>query len=325
MRADWYERPGPAAEVLQVGEMAEPDPSPGEVRVRVALSGVNPGDAKKRGEWLGNRMPFPRVVPHSDGSGVIDAVGQGVDRSRIGQRVWVYGAQSYRPFGTAAERTVVPAEQAVRLPSEVSDEVGACLGIPGITAHRAIFGDGPVAGKTILIQGVLGAVGSVAAQLARWGGATVIGTVRRESDLDRVDGAVAHAVALNHAQPGQAIRAYAPQGVHRIIEVAFSENADLDAEVAAPDGIIAAYATRRDRPELPFWPMLFANLTIRLLGSDDFPPAAKRQAAIDLTTAARDGALSIPSDDPLPLDRIAEAHDRVDAGTHKRVLLAIAS
>ena len=305
--------------------MAEPEPSPGEVRVRVALSGVNPGDTKKRGDWLGYGMPFPRIVPHSDGSGVIDAVGQGVDRSRIGQRVWVYGAQSYSPFGTAAELTVVPAEQAVQLPSEVSGEIGACLGIPGITAHRAVFGDGAVAGKTILVQGVLGAVGSVAAQLARWGGATVIGTVVRESDLDQVDGAVAHAVALSQAQPEETIRAYAPEGVHRIIEVSFSENADLDAAVAAPDGVIATYATRRDRPDFPFWPMLFANLTIRLLGSDDFPPAAKHQAAVDLTTAAREGALSIPSGDPVPLDRIAEAHDRVDAGTRKRVMLAIPS
>jgi NADPH2:quinone reductase len=305
--------------------MAEPEPGLGEVRVRVALSGVNPGDTKKRGDWLGNRMPFPRIVPHSDGSGVIDAVGQGVEPSRIGQRVWVYGAQSYRPFGTAAERTVVPAEQAVELPSEVSGEIGACLGIPGITAHRAVFGDGPVAGKSILVQGVLGAVGSLAAQLARWGGATVIGTVTRSSDLDQAGSAVAHPVALDQEQAAEAIRAYAPEGVHRIIEVAFSENADLDAAVAAPDGVIAAYATRRGRPDFPFWPMLFANLTIRLLGSDDFPAAAKRQAAVDLTTAAREGALSIPSGDPLPLDRIAEAHDRVDAGTRKRVLLAIPS
>src|SRR5436305_8591828 len=124
--------------------MTEPEPSSGEVRVRLALSGVNAGDTKKRGDWLGNRVPFPRIVPHSDGSGVIDAVGQGVDRSRIGHRVWVYGAQSYRPFGTAAELTVVPAEQAVPLPDEVSDGIGACLGIPGITAHRAVFGDGAV-------------------------------------------------------------------------------------------------------------------------------------------------------------------------------------
>jgi NADPH:quinone reductase len=169
--AAWYERPGAAAEVLHVGEMPAPEPAPGEVRVRVALSGVNPGDTKKRGDWVGYGMPFPRVVPHSDGSGVIDAVGDGVDDGRIGQRVWVYGAQSYRPFGTAAQLSVVPAEQAVELPDEVNDEIGACLGIPGITAHRAVFGDGPVGGQTILVQGVLGAVGSIAAQLARWGGA----------------------------------------------------------------------------------------------------------------------------------------------------------
>src|SRR3954447_3599699 len=232
--------------------MPEPEAGPGEVRVRVALSGVNPGDTKKRGKWLGSRMPFPRIVPHSDGSGVIDAVGEGGDRSRIGQRVWVYGAQSYRPFGTAAERTVVPAEQAVPLPDEVSDEIGACLGIPGITAHRAVFGDGPVAGKTILVQGVLGAVGSVAAQLACWGGATVIGTATRSGDLDQLGSAVTHPVALDDEKPAEAIRAHAPEGVHRIVEVAFSDNADLDAAVAAPDGVIAAYATRSDRPDFPF-------------------------------------------------------------------------
>jgi NADPH:quinone reductase len=323
MHAAWYERPGPAAVVLNLGEMAAPEPGRGEVRVRVAISGVNPGDTKKRADWLGYGMPFPRIVPHSDGSGLIDAIGEGVDPARVGQRVWVYGAQSYRPFGTAAQLSVVPAEQAVELPDEVSDEMGACLGIPGITAHRAVFGDGPVNGKTILVQGVLGAAGSMAAQLARWGGATVIGTVTRTSDLDQVDPTLAHPVALDGAQPAQAIRAHAPDGVQRIIEVAFSDNADLDAAVAAADGVIAAYGTRRDRPDFPFWPMLFANLTIRLLGSDDFPEAAKRQAADDLTTAAREAALSIPIADPLPLDHIAEAHDRVEAGVRQRILVAI--
>jgi NADPH2:quinone reductase len=165
--AAWYERQGSAAEVLQVGEMAAPEPRLGEVRVRVKLSGVNPGDTKKRGDWVGYGMPYPRIVPHSDGSGVVDAVGDDVDPARVGRRVWVYGAQSYRPFGTAAQLTVVPAEQAVDLPDEVSDELGACLGIPGITAHRAVFVDGPVTGKTVLVNGVLGAVGSLAAQLAR--------------------------------------------------------------------------------------------------------------------------------------------------------------
>ena len=170
---------------------------------------------------------------------------------------------------------------------------------------------------------MLGGVGSLAAQLARWGGATAIGTVRRSADLERVDATVAHAVALDQPDPAQAIRAHTPDGVDRIIDVALSDNADLDAAVAANDAVIAAYATRRDRPEIPFWPMLFANLTIRLLGSDDFPPAAKHQAAADLTTAARDGAISIPTADPLPLSQIAEAHDRVDAGARQRVLVKI--
>jgi len=323
VRAAWYERAGPASEVLEVGEMAAPEPAAGEVRVRVRFSGINPGDTKKRANWVGAGLPFPRVVPHSDGSGVIESVGGGVDPARIGQRVWVYGAQSYRAFGTAAELTTVPAEQAVELPAGVGDELGACLGIPGITAHRAVFADGSVAGSTVMVQGVLGGVGLIAAQLARRDGATVIGTVRRSGDLDDALAAVELAVALDGADPAAAIRAHAPDGVDRIVEVSFSDNADLDAAVIAPDGIVAAYATRDARPAFPFWPMLFANVTIRLFGSDDFPAAAKREAAQQLTTAAREGALSVPVGDPLPLSRIAEAHDRVNAGVRERVLLSI--
>jgi NADPH2:quinone reductase len=220
--------------------------------------------------------------------------------------------------------TVIPAQQAIDLPDEVPDEVGACLGIPGITAHRAVFADGPVTGATVLVQGVLGAVGSLAAQLARWGGATVIGTVQRREDLEQMSAAaVARTVALDQPDPAGAIRANAPDGVDRIIEVAFSDNIDLDAAVAKNNTVIAAYATRGDRPDFPFWPMLFDNITIRLLGSDDFSADAKQQAAVDLTAAAGDGALSIPIGTPLPPERAAEAHDRVDAGTRDRVLIAI--
>jgi NADPH2:quinone reductase len=324
MRAAWYERQGPASEVLQIGELQAPLPGVGEVRVRVTRSGVNPGDTKKRRGWLESSMPFPRVIPHSDGAGVVDSVGDGVGSVRVGQRVWVYGAQSYRPFGTAAHLTVVPAHQAIVLPDNVTDEIGACLGIPGITAHRAVFADGPVADMTVLVQGVLGGVGALAAQLARWGGATVIGTVRQRQDLELVDASIVeHVVALDQRDPADAIRAHAPGGVDRIVEVAFSDNVDLDAAVAKNETIIAAYATRQDRPDLPFWPMLFDNLTIRLLGSDDFPITAKHQAAADLTAAARDRALTIPIDTPLPLEQVAEAHDRVDSGARKRVLLAI--
>jgi NADPH2:quinone reductase len=324
MRAVWYDRQGPSAEVLQVGELPDPQPGPDEVRVRLRFSGINPGDTKKRRGWLGSTMPYPRVIPHSDGAGVIDQVGSGVDAARIGQRVWVYNAQSYRPFGTAPQYTVLPDRLAVDLLGGDDDDVGACLGIPGITAHRAVFADGPVDGATVLVHGALGGVGSLAAQLASWAGATVITTVRRTSDLPRLEGpAGARAVALDSDDPAEAIRGYAPDGVNRIIEVAFSDNVDLDAAVAANDAVIAAYATRTDRPDFPFWPMLFANLTIRLFGSDDFPPEARQQAAADLTEAARKGHLIIPIAEPLTLERAAEAHDVVDAGSRRRVLLAI--
>jgi NADPH2:quinone reductase len=324
VRAVWYERQGPAAEVLQVGELPDPQPGPGEVRVRLTHSGVNPGDTKKRRGWLGSAMAFPRVIPHSDGAGAVESVGEGVDPNRVRQRVWVFGAQSYRPFGTAAQLMVVPSGQAVDLPQGVGDELGACLGIPGITAHRAVFADGPVTGLTVLVHGVLGGVGALAAQLARWGGATVIGTVRRSDDLRQAAAsAIAHAVALDQPDAASAIRAHAPDGVDRIIEVGFSDNVDLDAAVARNQTVIAAYASSRDRPDFPFWPMLFDNITIRLLGSDDFPIEAKQRAAADLTTAASDGALSIAIGPALPLEHAAEAHDRVDAGVRARVLLAI--
>jgi NADPH2:quinone reductase len=206
----------------------------------------------------------------------------------------------------------------------VSEEVGACLGIPGITAHRAVFSDGAVNGLTVLVQGVLGGVSSLAAQLAAWGGATVIGTVLRGADLAKVDTTcLAQLVALDQTDPVDAIRHYAPDGVDRIVEVSFSDNVDLDAQVAKNQAVIAAYATRGDRPDLPFWPMLFNNLTIRLLGSDDFPAWAKQQAAADLSNAARDGAVSIDIDTPVLLERVAEAHDRVDSGSKGRVLLRI--
>lgn len=324
MYAVWYDRQGPAAEVLQLGELPDPQPGPGEVRVQVRFSGVNPGDTKKRRGWLGSSMPYPRVIPHSDASGVIDEVGEDVDERRVGSRVWIYGAQSYRPFGTAAQFAVVPSQLAVDLPDTVSDELGACLGIPGVTAHRAVFADGPVTGTTILVHGLLGGVAALAAQLAAWAGATVIGTVRHTSDLDQVrNPSAAHVIALDQPDPAAAIQEAAGGGVDRIIEVAFSENIDLDAAVVKNNAIIAAYATRNDRPDFPFWPMLFDNITIRLLGSDDFPVSAKHQAAQDLTMAAEQGAISIPIGHPLPLAETAMAHDRVDAGTRSRVLVIV--
>jgi len=324
MIAAWYDRQGPAAEVLQVGELAAAAPGPGEVRVRLALSGASPGDMKKRMAWLGNPMAFPRIVPHSDGAGLIEALGEGVGADRLGQRVWVYGAQSYRPFGTAAQTTVVPSALAVALPDGVPDQIGACLGIPGITAHRAVFADGPVAGQTIVVHGVRGSVSSLAAQLARRAGATVIGTVRTDAEIASVDPAAADHVVSLRSDPAGAIRALAPDGVSRVVEVALSANADLDAAIVNNGAVIATYASPHSRPELPLWPMLFANVTIRLLGSDDFPKQAKDAAARDLTMAAAESALSIPVAAVLPLERIAEAHELIESGRPAgRVLVSL--
>jgi NADPH2:quinone reductase len=207
----------------------------------------------------------------------------------------------------------------------VRDETGAALGIPGITAHRAVFADGPVSGRVVLVHGVLGAVSSVAAQLAEWAGATVIGTVRRTADLARAPSNVDwDLVALDQPGAAQRIRALAPLGVDRIVEVALSANADLDNEVIGQAGVIAAYATLDERPALPFWPLLFNNVTIRLLGSDDFPKQAKENAARDLSEAAKTGALDIRIGATYPLDQIAAAHQAVESGTvDGRVLVKI--
>ncbi|MEV7933467.1 NADPH:quinone reductase [Curtobacterium sp. NPDC089185] len=324
MRAAWYDEQGPAADVLRVGERPDPVPGPGEVRVRLTFSGVNPGDTKKREGWLGSAMPHPEVVPHSDGAGIVDQVGAGADPDLVGVRVAVHGAQSYRPSGTAAEYTVVPEALVTPLPDAVPDDVAALLGIPGITAHRAVFGDGPVTGRIVLVHGVRGAVSGIAAQLARWGGATVIGTVRRSSDLGaarlpRLD----HVVALDD-DPAATIRRIAPDGVDRVVEVALDANADLDAAVIADDGVIATYFAHAERVTLPFPPLLFANVTVRFLGSDDFPQQAKRSAMDDLVAAVAEGALRLEVGEVLPLERIAQAHEDVDAGRVGRVVLQVA-
>jgi len=312
--AAWYDQQGDPGRVLQVGEIPVVEPAPGQVRVRLTRSGINPGDVKKRQAWLGNPMAFARIIPHSDG----------VDPSRLGRRVWVYGAQSYRPFGTAAQTTVVPDRLAVDLPDAVSDGVGACLGIPGITAHRAVFADGPVAGKVVVVHGVLGSVGSLAAALAKWGGATVVGTVRNQSDVDRVAaGSVDRVVALE-GDPVAAVQDLAPGGVDRVVEVAFSANIELNAQIVTNGAVIAAYASPDANPTLPFWPLLFNNVTVRLLGSDDFPVAAKDGAARDLSIAAAKGALPISIAATLPLGDVARAHELVEDGHPAgRVLLAL--
>ncbi len=316
MKAAWYEKQGPANEVLQVGAMEDPRPGPGEVRIRVAASGVNPGDVKKREDTFGVGMPFPRVIPHSDGAGTIDLVGDGVSASRLGTRVWCFGAQSYRPFGTAAELAVVPADQAIGLSDAVSFEQGACLGIPGITAHRAVHVAGPVAGRTVLVQGGAGSVGSCAVVLARHARARVIATVRSEDDVAVAKKAGAHEVVrtdgLSRHQIVEQILALAPDGVHHVVEVAFHENIAADEQFLALGGSVAAYATGDPSPAIPFWPLVFKNISLFFLGSDDFPSEAKAGAAAGLNEALEAGWTGFDIAERFPLEDIALAHRFVE-------------
>jgi NADPH2:quinone reductase len=197
----------------------------------------------------------------------------------------------------------------VRLPEDVSFEQGACLGIPGITAHRAVFADGPVKGVTVLIAGATGAVGSVATQLAAWGGALVIGTVRGAHEVQRARqlGAT-HVVDTSAGDAVAQVRRIAPEGVHRVVEVAFGPNAAFNSQVVSQAAVIAAYSTPDPEPVLPYWPLSFQNVVLRLLGSDDFPREAKRQAADDLVACLEAGALHMEIRQVFPLNRIADAH-----------------
>lgn len=315
MRAAWYEKQGPAREVLTVGEMPDPHPGAGEMRIRIAASGVNPGDIKKREDAFGYGMAYPRVIPHSDGAGVVDDVGERVPRDWIGQRVWCYGAQSYRPFGTAAEFTVVPLTLVVPLADGLSYEQGACLGIPGITAHRAVHVAGPVEGRTVLVQGAAGAVGSCAVQFGRRAGARVIATCRTEAQREIALAAGADEVVLDGTGLAKQVRALAPDGVDHIVEVAFGTNVWRDIEMLAVGGSISVYATNEPTPAVPVWELVFVNARVFFLGSDDFPLEAKLEATRALNEALGSGWPGFPISARFELDEIDLAHEFVEDPT----------
>ncbi|MGW3650278.1 NADPH:quinone reductase [Streptomyces sp. NPDC000878] len=314
MRAAWYDRKGRAREVLEVGDLPDPEPGPGEVRIRISASGINPGDVGKRWGPPGAPMPFPRVIPHSDGAGVIDAVGSGVDEQRLGHQVWCYGARSYRPFGTAAEYCVVPDALAVRLPDNADSHLldqAACLGIAGITGYRALFADGPPHGLTVLVYGAAGGVGSIA-------------VVRTPAQRDFVRGLGAQEVFLTGSPHLlDDVREAAPEGVNRIAEVDFAAHLEFNARIIAVGATISSSYSADARPHIPYWPLGFADTNLRLLGSDDFAPEVKAHAAAELTAALLDGSLRIAVSERLSLDRVAIAHEHVERGTPGRVLLRL--
>ncbi|MFU8778918.1 MAG: NADPH:quinone reductase [Roseovarius sp.] len=329
MRAVSYTRFGAAGGVLDLSEMETPAPSAGEVLVRLHVSGVNPSDAKARaGNRPGVTKPaYPRIIPHSDGAGVIEAVGEGVNPGRIGQRVWVWNGQWQRSHGTAAEYIALPALQAVPLPDGVSFDTGATLGIPGLTAAQTVFGGGDVAGQTILISGGAGAVGHNAVQLAHAAGAEVIATCSAPA-MERVRAAGA-AHVFDYADPdlaAQVMAATGGRGVARAIEVEFGQNASLLAEVMAPTGTIAAYGSAKEmNPTLPFGPYLFKALRIDIVLIYILPDAERQAAIARLTAAVEAGMLRPAIHARFALEDCATAHETVmRPGRAGAVLLDIA-
>ncbi|MGP1613577.1 MAG: NADPH:quinone reductase [Pollutimonas bauzanensis] len=330
MKAAWYDRRGPAREVLEIGDLPKPEARAGEVLVRVHATGVNPSDTKSRQGGGTRSNPFPRVVPHQDGAGIIEAVGPGVDAGRVGERVWVYEAQLGRPFGCAAEYTAVPSINAVSLPDAVSYEEGACLGVPALTAHYSVMADGPVAGQVVLVTGGSGAVSFYAIQFARLAGATVITTVRtrEQADVARQAGAdhilyrldddiVARIAEITGVPDGRA--------VDRIVDVAFGANLETSLKVLKPNGVIASYASDQvPVPALPFWPLVGLNATLRCVLVYAMSRKAHDQAIAAVTQALLAGTLKHNIAMRYRLDQIVQAHEMLESGSAiGKVMLAV--
>ena len=316
MYAAWYERNGSADEVLMVGEMDDPQVGPGEVRVRVHASGVNPSDVKRRAGSTA-KMAFARVVPQSDGAGIIDAVGEGVPAERVGERVWLWNAQFGRPFGTAAQYISLPSEQAVHLPDNVDFAEGACLGIPALTAHYGLFADGPIAGQTVLISGGSGAVGNAAVQLAKWGGATVITTVSSSNKAEVARAAGADYV-LNYRDEDVQARIKditEGKGVDRIVEVAFGTNLALDLAVLKQSSVLATYGSDAEsEPRIPFGTLLSNDITVRFILVYLLKGQLRRQGIEDVNASLAAGKLKPLVAQHYPLEQIKAAHKAVESG-----------
>ncbi len=312
MKAAWYEKNGPAADVMKVGDLPDVEPAAGEVRVRLHTSAVNPSDVKARG---GSRpIRWPQLIPNSDGAGVIEKIGVGVNR-RVGERVWVFNGQWDRAFGTSAQYITLPAALAVPLADHVTFEQGACLGIPVMTAHRALFADGPISGKTVLVTGGAGVVGHYAIQLAKWAGARVVTTVSSDAKAAHVRAAGAD-VVLNYRTEDVAARIKSETGgVDRIVEVDFGRNLPVSAQVLNDGGVIACYAsTSIPRPEYPYPELLWRNPVVRQVFVYTMNDAAKAQAHADIARWLSDAKPIFAIAHRFKLSEVIAAHQAVERG-----------
>lgn len=317
MQGAYYERVGAAREVLQLGELPEPAPVEGEVRVKIAWSGVNPSDVKSRAGLRSKVMAFPRVIPHSDGMGVIDAVGAGVPAQRIGQRVWTWNAAWGRPHGTACEYVCLPQAQAVPLPDDVADEAGACLGIPALTALYAVLMDGGVAGRTVLVPGGAGAVGHYAVQFAsRTGAARVIATVSTEAKAELARAAGADDVVFYQREPvvERVAELTGGKGVDRILELDLAANAENDIAMLRPGGECVVYGSSASPMSLPFFPLIAKNIELKFFMVYHLAPEDRAHAEATLTQFLERGLLLHNVAARVPLADIANAHEMVERG-----------
>lgn len=313
MRAAYYEKNGPADEVLHLGEVETPKPRTGEVRVRLATSGVNPSDVKTRA-GTARKIAFPRVIPHSDGAGEIDMVGEGVAASRVGERVWTWNGQWKRPSGTAAQFIVLPEKQAVRLPDGISYEAGACLGIPALTARHAVELAEVGVGKTVLVSGGAGAVAHYAIQFAKARGATVVTTVSSS-----VKAVVAHEAGADHTidyraeNVGERVMALTNGGVDAVIELDLTANAGLISSVLRPRGTVVVYGTG-PQAHIPASFCLVNNITLKFMLVYELTSDEREQAVDDVTRMLEANRLIHNIAKTFDLSEIVHAHQMVEQG-----------
>jgi NADPH:quinone reductase len=327
MQAAFYERTGPAREVLQLSEMPDPQPGPGELRVRLRWSGVNPSDVKSRAGLRSKVLPFPRIVPHSDGMGVVDAVGTGVSPTRIGERVWIWNAAWGRPQGTAAQWVVLPQRQAVPLLDGVPDEAGACLGIPALTAMHAVLTRGGVQGQRVLVAGGAGAVGHYAIQFARALGARQMLATTSTPEKARIACAAGAEEAFDYRAPDVAQRILAAtdgQGVDRVIELDIAANAALDLQVLRRGGDAVVYGSGAGEFKLPFFPLIANNIGLQFFIVYHLNDSERAHAVETLNRLLAHGGIEHAIAQRLPLAEIASAHELVEQGhATGNVVLAI--
>jgi len=326
MKAVWYERQGAARDVLTIGEMAVPEPGPGEVQVRVMASGINPVDVKTRGGTRG-AMPFSRQIPHFDGAGIIEAVGRGVRKSRVGERVWLHSAAYKRPMGTAAQYCVVPTGYALPLPETASFAEGACLGVPALTAHRAVHVGGPIRGQTILVTGGAGAVGGYAIQFAKDGGANVISTISsaEKAGLARSFGAD-HTINYKTENVVERIMELTKgAGVDRVVEVEFGGNIHTNLAILKMNGSIAAYASMAaPEPKIPYYGLQMRGINMHLVFVFGMPAEPLRRASRDVSRLLEAGKLHHYVPHRYHLADAVRAHEAVENAATGNVVLEIA-